>query len=68
MKSEIIIVEVGLWEGFQYEDNYIPVDKKVELIKRISTAGIKKIIATSFAHPKSFPQFIDSEHIYSFKT
>ena len=63
MKSEIIIVEVGLWEGFQYEDNYIPVHKKVELIKRISGAGIKKIIATSFAHPKSFPQFIDSEHI-----
>ncbi|PIQ45866.1 MAG: hydroxymethylglutaryl-CoA lyase, partial [Deltaproteobacteria bacterium CG12_big_fil_rev_8_21_14_0_65_43_10] len=63
MTSEVTIVEVGPWEGLQCGETYIPVDKKIELIRRISEAGVKKIVATSFAHPRSFPQFIDSEQV-----
>jgi hydroxymethylglutaryl-CoA lyase len=65
MKSEVQIVEVAPWEGLQCETKYIAVDKKVELIKRISQSGIKRIIATSFAHPRFFPQFVDSEQVMS---
>ena len=63
MTSEVTIVEVGPWEGLQCKEKYISVDKKIELIRRISEAGVKKIVATSFAHPKFFPQFTDSEQV-----
>ncbi len=63
MQDEVTIVEVGPWEGLQCEGRYIPVEKKIELIKKISETGVKKIVATSFAHPKSLPQFVDSEQV-----
>ncbi|MDY6856262.1 MAG: hypothetical protein SWO11_16510 [Thermodesulfobacteriota bacterium] len=63
MKRKVQIFEVAPWKGLQCESKYVAADKKVELIKRISQYGIKKIIATSFAHPRFFPQFFDSEQV-----
>lgn len=50
------IVEVGPRDGLQNEKGTIPVDVKVELINRLSHAGLKTIEAGSFVSPKWVPQ------------
>jgi len=49
-------------DGLQREA-FVPTEKKVEIINRLMRAGVKRIEATSFAHPKYLPQFADSEEV-----
>lgn len=50
------IVEVGPRDGLQNEKGVIPVDVKVELINRLSRAGVQNIETGSFVSPKWVPQ------------
>ncbi len=50
------IVEVGPRDGLQNEKGIIPVDVKVDLINRLSNAGLQTIEAGSFVSPKWVPQ------------
>ncbi len=50
------IVEVGPRDGLQNEKGIIPVDVKVDLINRLSNAGLRTIEAGSFVSPKWVPQ------------
>ena len=50
------IVEVGPRDGLQNEKGIIPVDVKVELINRLSRAGVQNIETGSFVSPKWVPQ------------
>jgi hydroxymethylglutaryl-CoA lyase len=55
----ITIVEVGPRDGLQYEADFFPTDKKIELINRLADAGLIRLEVTSFVHPKIIPQFKD---------
>jgi hydroxymethylglutaryl-CoA lyase len=54
--DQVRIVEVGPRDGLQNEKSTIPIETKIELVKRLATTGIKTIEAGSFVHPKWTPQ------------
>ena len=56
MNNLVNIVEVGPRDGLQNEKGVIPIDVKVELINRLSRAGVQTIETGSFVSPKWVPQ------------
>ncbi|MDM8550757.1 hydroxymethylglutaryl-CoA lyase [Desulfobacterales bacterium HSG2] len=59
------LTEVGPRDGFQFEAKVVPTEIKVEIISRLIEAGLKRIQATSFVHPKLVPQMADAEELLS---
>lgn len=57
------LCEVGPRDGFQFESVPIPTTFKEEAIRRLLAAGIPRIQATSFVHPKRVPQMADAEEL-----
>ncbi len=63
MQKVIRVVEVAPRDGLQNEEISVPTSIKVELIDRLSTAGIAHIEATSFVSPKWVPQLADAAEV-----
>ncbi len=59
----VYICEVAPRDGFQAETNWIPTDKKVDIIRALATTGVSQIEVTSFVHPKAIPQLKDAEEV-----
>lgn len=57
------IVEVGPRDGLQNEQTLLPTEAKVELIRRSLAAGVRRVEATSFVHPRLVPQMADAEAV-----
>jgi hydroxymethylglutaryl-CoA lyase len=63
MSPRIFIHDVVARDGFQIEPNWIPTERKVEIIDRLSQSGVAKIEATSFVSPKAVPQLRDAAEV-----
>lgn len=63
MNRRIEIVEVGPRDGFQNLCEYIPTEKKLDIIDGLANAGIKHIQITSFVSPKAIPQMKDATDV-----
>lgn len=63
MLQRVEIVEVGPRDGLQNEPDVMPTAVKVELIRRLVGAGLRRIEAASFVHPKKVPQMADAEQV-----
>lgn len=63
LPEKVEIIEVGPRDGIQNESNFIPTDKKIELINTLNKTGIKRMEATSFVHPKYVPQMKDAKEV-----
>lgn len=63
LPARVKIVEVGPRDGLQNEPGTIPTPVKVELIDRLSAAGLASIEATSFVSPKWVPQLADGAEV-----
>ena len=61
MPSQVTIYEVGPRDGLQNEQTVVPLATKAEFIRRLVTAGLPIVEATSFVHPKWVPQLADAE-------
>lgn len=61
--KEVSIFEVGPRDGLQPEPVFIPTEKKIELVNKLTAAGCKRIEVTSFVHPKWVPQMADSKEV-----
>ncbi len=61
--SQVELCDVGPRDGFQFEDQFIPTDLKVETITALADAGVPRIQVTSFVHPKWVPQMNDAEAV-----
>jgi hydroxymethylglutaryl-CoA lyase len=59
----VTICEVGTRDGFQIEPEFIPTAQKVEVVDRLSEAGLPRIEVTSFVHPRAVPQLRDAEAV-----
>jgi hydroxymethylglutaryl-CoA lyase len=59
----VTICEVGTRDGFQIEPEFIPTAAKIEVVDRLSAAGVPQIEVTSFVHPKVVPQMRDAEAV-----
>ena len=63
LPASVRIVEVGPRDGLQNEKAIVPTPAKVELIDRLSAAGLACIEATSFVSPKWVPQLADAAEV-----
>ncbi len=61
--SRVEICDVGPRDGFQFEEQFIPTDRKVETITALADAGVPRIQVTSFVHPEWVPQMKDAETV-----
>jgi hydroxymethylglutaryl-CoA lyase len=59
----VIIEEQGLRDGLQSEAKVVPIEKKLEIIDALISAGVKRIQVASFVNPKLIPQMADAESL-----
>jgi len=63
LPNNVRINEVATRDGFQSEALFIPTDKKIDMIDRLSLLGLNKIEVTSFVSPKAIPNLRDAEEV-----
>jgi hydroxymethylglutaryl-CoA lyase len=61
--NKVRMVEVGPRDGLQNEAQPVPAAVKIELIDRLTDAGIPVIEATAFVSPKWVPQMADNAEV-----
>jgi len=61
--DRVELCDVGPRDGFQFEEQLIPTDVKVEIITALADAGVPRIQVTSFVHPEWVPQMRDAEAV-----
>ncbi|WAR16153.1 HMGCL-like protein, partial [Mya arenaria] len=61
--SFVKVVEVGPRDGLQNEKELVPTAAKIELVNKLSLAGIRNIEVTSFVSPKWVPQMADHTEV-----
>ncbi|MBI2292210.1 MAG: hydroxymethylglutaryl-CoA lyase [Betaproteobacteria bacterium] len=63
LPKKVKMVEVGPRDGLQNEARAVPAAVKIELIDRLSDAGLPVIEATAFVSPKWVPQMADNAQV-----
>jgi len=63
LPTTVKIVEVGPRDGLQNEQQTISAEVKIELVNRLSEAGIPNVEAVSFVSPKWVPQMATSSEV-----
>src|SRR5919205_2305754 len=63
LPARVTLCEVGTRDGFQIEPEFIDTEHKIEVVDRLSEAGVPSIEVTSFVHPKVVPQLRDAETV-----
>jgi hydroxymethylglutaryl-CoA lyase len=59
--KRLYIHEVAPRDGFQIEAQFVPTERKIELINTLGVSGLAKIEVTSFTSPKAIPALRDAE-------
>ena len=63
LPDEVLLCEVGPRDGFQYEERSIPTERKLDVIRRLVAAGVRRLQVASFVHPDWVPQMADAEAV-----
>lgn len=63
MPERIRVVEVGPRDGLQNEPQPVTTETKIELVDRLSAAGLSAVEVTSFVSPGRIPQLADAEQV-----
>lgn len=63
LPSKVTVVEAGPRDGLQNEARPVSSEDKVRLIEALGEAGLVRIEATSFVHPKWIPQLADADQV-----
>ena len=61
--KRIHLQEVGMRDGLQVEQAFVPTQDKIELVNALSQTGLTKIEVTSFVSPKAIPALKDGEAV-----
>ena len=61
--ARVAIHEVAPRDGLQIEPVFVPTDRKVAWIDRLSETGVAKVEITSFVSPKHVPALADGEEV-----
>ena len=64
LPKAVKIVEVGPRDGLQNESVSVPVEVKIELIEKLTNAGLPVVESGSFVSPKWVPQMAASGEVY----
>lgn len=62
-ESTVTLVEVGPRDGFQSIGPFVPTNTKIEALRRLHAAGLRRIEATSFVSPAAAPQMADAAEV-----
>lgn len=62
-KGSVAIVEMGVRDGLQNEKIVLDVDTRVEFVKRLANAGLKRIEIGSFVSPTWVPQMAGTSEV-----
>ncbi|MCM3771387.1 hydroxymethylglutaryl-CoA lyase [Priestia aryabhattai] len=63
LPNEVVICEVAPRDGFQAENEWIPTEQKIHIVRELAKTGIQSIELTSFVHPRAIPQLKDAEQV-----
>jgi len=63
LPETVVIEDQGLRDGLQSEPKIVPPEKKLEIMRALVDAGLKRIQLTSFVNPKLVPQLADAEQV-----
>jgi len=63
LPSAVEMVEVGPRDGLQIVQEFVPTEKKIELVDALFASGIRRMEVTSFVHPKFVPQLKDAADV-----
>jgi len=63
LPKSVVIHEVGPREGFQFEKEFVPTSRKLDLINALAETGVKDIEVVSFVQAKWVPQMADAEDV-----
>jgi Isopropylmalate/homocitrate/citramalate synthases len=61
--EQIHITEVAPRDGLQNQRTLLPTAAKIEFIRRLAAAGLRRIEATSFVSPRAVPQMADAADV-----
>ena len=61
--KKVNIREVAPRDGFQSWPDFVPTEKKIEIIKAMMEAGVSEMETTSFVSPKAIPQMRDAADV-----
>jgi hydroxymethylglutaryl-CoA lyase len=61
--EHVTIEEQGLRDGLQSEEKVVPTEKKLDIIRQLTGAGIKRIQVTSFVSSQRVPQVADADQL-----
>lgn len=64
MPKKVLLSEVCPRDGWQNHPVAIPMEKKIEYIKRMVDCGARKMEITSFVNPKYVPQMGDAKEVF----
>jgi len=63
LPEKVKIREVAPRDGFQSWPEFVPTDRKLEVIRALVEAGVREMEATSFVSPKAVPQMRDAAQV-----
>lgn len=63
MDDEVLITEVGARDGLQNDPTVLPAAVRAELVRRLAAAGVDRVEAASFVHPRLVPAMADAEAV-----
>jgi hydroxymethylglutaryl-CoA lyase len=63
MPASVTVYEVGPRDGLQNEARQVPTQGKLELLRALAAAGLRRVEATSFVSPRWIPQLADAEEV-----
>jgi len=63
MTQTVEIIDVGPRDGLQSQPTLVDTETKLELIRRLVAAGIRRLEVASFVNPKRVPQMADADAV-----
>ncbi len=63
--ESVTVVDTLPRDGLQRFPEFVPTERKVEIVDRLSTTGVPEIEVTSFTHPEVVPNLRDAEAVFS---
>lgn len=63
LPDAVHVVEMLPRDGFQRLDEFVPTDRKVDMIERLAATGVDEVEITSFTHPKAVPTLRDADEV-----
>jgi hydroxymethylglutaryl-CoA lyase len=63
LPEQVLVTDVGARDGLQSEPEFVPTERKVAIVDALAAAGVARIEATSFVHPRAVPQMADAEAV-----